>query len=42
MTRERIAELVDIRKEELTRPYEKDYRYDYCKKYLENNDISRI
>ena len=42
MTRERITELVDIRKEELTRPYEKDYRYDYCKKYLENNDISRI
>ena len=42
MTRERIEELENLRKEELTKEYEKDYRYKACKEYLQNNDISRI
>ncbi|MBQ6498078.1 MAG: hypothetical protein IJI58_05130 [Bacilli bacterium] len=42
MTRERIEELANLRKEELTKEYEKDYRYKACKEYLQNNDISRI
>ncbi len=42
MTRERIEELANLRKEELSKSYEKDYRYDYCKEYLDNHDVSKV
>lgn len=42
MTRDMITELVNERKLELTKPYEKDYRYDYFKEYLDNNELTKI
>ena len=42
MTREKIQELVEAKKIELSKSYQKDKGYDYCKEYVLNNDITDI
>ena len=42
MTREKIQELVETKKIELSKSYQKDKGYDYCREYVLNNEMTDI
>lgn len=42
MTREKIVQLIEKRKEELRKPYKKSSGYDFCKQYVLDNPVKDI